>query len=266
MHFNLYTIDAIDLHYIPKQDKGSDPDPRTQQRSAKEAMELSIQQVAARLQMPEETILRWVRQGKIPMQHRGGDYFIRLEMLERWAGEHQLKVRAGSPTSQTLPMVPELDGIVPAMRRGGIFTAVAGDTKEKVLRSAVDLMANLGPDDGERVYAKLMEREHLASTGIGHGIALPHPRSDPAILLPLPQITTCFLARPVDFDAVDHHPVSVLMVLLSSSTRLHLQLLSKISFYLRDRAFREYLLAAPPADALLERVAQMESSATAGVI
>jgi nitrogen PTS system EIIA component len=229
-------------------------------------MELSIQQVAARLHLPVETILRWVRQGKIPMQHSRGDYFIRLEMLERWADEHQLKVRDGSPTPSTLPMVPELDGIVPAMRRGGIFTAVAGATKEKVLRSAVDLMANLGPGDAERVHAKLMEREHLASTGIGHGIALPHPRADLEIVLPLPQITTCFLERPVDFDAVDHHPVSVLMVLLSGSTRLHLQLLSKISFYLRDRSFREYLLTAPSADALLERVAQLESSATAGVI
>ncbi|MFZ1983787.1 MAG: PTS sugar transporter subunit IIA [Desulfatitalea sp.] len=228
-------------------------------------MELSIQQVAARLQMPEETILRWVRQGKIPMQHSRGDYFIRLEMLERWANEHQLKVRAGSPASR-LPTPSELDGIVPAMRRGGILAAVPGATKENVLRSAVDRMANLGPDDADRVYAKLIEREYLASTGIGHGIALPHPRSDPGIALPLPQITTCFLERPIDFDAVDQHPVSVLMVLLSGSTRLHLQLLSKISFYLRDQAFRDYLLAAPPADALLERVAQMESNATLGVI
>ena len=49
-----------------------------------------------------------------------------------------------------------------------------------------------------------------------------------------------------------------MMVLLSGSTKLHLSLLSKISFYLRNVSFREFLLTAPPAREILDKVAGME--------
>lgn len=224
-------------------------------------MELSIQQVAGRLGMPVETLQRWVRQGKIPMQHGRDGYFIRLEMLERWAADHQLHLGTEAPAHLAQAEAAEAEGLLPAMARGGVFSNLAADTKEQALQAAVDRIPNLATADRGPVLDKLMEREALASTGIGHGIGLPHPRSDPGISLALPQITTCFLTRPVDFDAVDGQPVSVLMVMLSGSTRLHLSLLSKLSFHLRDRAFRELLMTAPPADGLLERVAQLEAQA-----
>ena len=224
-------------------------------------MELSIQQVALRLGMPVETLQRWVRQGKIPMQHIRGGYFIRLEMLQRWAADHQLHLGDPTPASLASTASADADGLLPAMARGGVFAQLAADTKEQALRAAVDLIPNLAPQERDAALAKLIEREMLASTGVGHGIALPHPRSDPGISLLLPQITTCFLSRPVDFEAVDGRPVSVLMVMLSGSTRLHLSLLSKLSFHLRNRAFRELLLTAPPAELLLARVARLEAEA-----
>jgi hypothetical protein len=61
----------------------------------------------------------------------------------------------------------------------------------------------------------------------------------------MPQISTCFLSRPIAFDAIDHQPVTVLMVLLSVTTRLHLTIMSKLSYYLRDSAFRHFLLSVP---------------------
>ncbi len=221
-------------------------------------MQLTIEQVANRLGMPVETLQRWVRQGKIPMQHIRGNYFIRLEMLQRWAADHQLHLEEGTPVLIAHAEASESENILPAMARGGIFHGLLADTKEQALRAAVDRIPNVQPAERQEVLLKLMEREGLASTGIGHGIAVPHPRSDLHMSLPRPQISTCFLAHPVDFDAVDGQPVSVLMVMLSGSTRLHLSLLSKLSFHLRNRAFRELLLTAPPAETLLGKVAQLE--------
>lgn len=223
--------------------------------------ELSIQQVAHRLGMPVETLQRWVRQGKIPMQHIRGGHFIRLEMLQRWAADHQLSLGDETSALRAPSASPETDGILAAMARGGVFAGLKAVTKAQALRAAVDLIPNLAAPERDAVLAKLVEREGLASTGIGHGIALPHPRSDPGISLALPQITTCFLTHPVDFEAVDDRPVSVLMVMLSDSTRSHLSLLSKLSFHLRERAFRELLLTAPPAEVLLDRVARLEADA-----
>jgi nitrogen PTS system EIIA component len=228
--------------------------------SSKTTLELTIEQVAHRLNMPVETVERWIRQGKIPMQLYHGRYVIRSEMLERWAEEFQLKFHP-EPIAAAGCQDPEtaFDGIASAMRRGGIVFKLDAADKESCLRSAVEHIAGIAHQERPLVLEKLLERERLASTGIGHGIALPHPRILPEIELCRPQITTCFLSRPIDFDAVDGRPVSVVMVLLAASTRIHLALLSKLSFYLRDTGFREFLLSAPADDLLVQRVERMES-------
>lgn len=223
-------------------------------------MMLTIHDVARRLRLPVETVRRWVTQGKIPMFLSRGEYTMRQEMLERWAEEHQLNIHVPSPASPEDPALSEFDGILPAMHRGGVFYGLEGDTKAVVLQAAVDCIPNLRADERSLIFEKLMEREGLASTGIGHGIALPHPRANPGIGLPLPQISTCFVMRPIPFDAIDHQPVSVLMVLLSGSIRLHLTMMSKLSFFLRNRAFRRQLLKAPDPETLLALVAEAESN------
>lgn len=220
-------------------------------------MELTIKEVALRLKIPIETLHRWVRQGKIPMQRGRGDFTIRKEMFERWVEEHKLTVYDQSE-EVTNDGEAVFDGVLPAMQRGGIFYDLQAESIASALEAAVDRIPNLERIDRKIVFEKLLEREQMASTGIGHGVALPHPRANPGVGLMLPQITTCFFPRPVPFDAVDHRPVSVLMVLLSGSTKLHLSLLSKLSFYLRNVPFREFLLSAPAAQALLDKVAEME--------
>ena len=127
------------------------------------------------------------------------------------------------------------------------------------MRSAVELIPNINSSDVDLVYDTLLEREMLASTGIGHGIALPHPRSSIRLTLDMPQITTCYLSHPVDFEAVDGQPVSVLMVLLSRSTKQHVTMLSKLSFYLRDAGFRKFLLTRPAKADIFNAISDMES-------
>jgi nitrogen PTS system EIIA component len=221
-------------------------------------MILTVKEVAQRLNLPMETVHRWIRQGKIPMQSSRGEYAIRSEMLERWASEHKLDVQMPVPASPTLDE-PDFDGILPAMKRGGVFYDVSGDTAETVLRSAVGLLPNIEPHDRDLVYQTLLEREQLASTGIGNGIALPHPRTNPGIALALPQITTCFLSQAIDYKAVDDRPVSILMVLLSRSTKQHVSMLSKLSYFLRRATFRELLLIRPQQSEIFNALADMET-------
>ncbi|MEJ2039894.1 MAG: PTS sugar transporter subunit IIA [Desulfosarcinaceae bacterium] len=223
-------------------------------------MELTIQDVAGRLNIPAETIHRWIRQGKIPMQLNHGNYTIHTEILERWAHEHKLRIgEARQPAGPTCDD-SEFDSVLAAMQRGGFFYDVAGDSKETAIRSAVDLMPNIQGADRDLIYEKLMEREALASTGIGHGIALPHPRTSPSITMGKPQITTCFLSKSIPYEAIDQRPVTILMVLLSCSTRQHLSMISKLSFFLRDASFRDYLLGIPGQEDILRKLAELESN------
>jgi PTS system nitrogen regulatory IIA component len=220
-------------------------------------MELTVKEVAARLNIPVETLYRWVRQGKIPMQRSRDGHVIRRELLERWAEEHKLNLQM-QPSQAPMGQEADQDSVLPAMQRGGFFYNLSGNSKEAALQAAVDNIPNLERIDRKIVFEKLLEREQMASTGIGHGVALPHPRANPGVGLILPQITTCFFTKAVPFDAIDNRPVSVMMLLLCGSTKLHLTLLSKISFYLRNADFRDFLRTAPPAEALLAKIADME--------
>lgn len=222
-------------------------------------MTLNINEVAARLKLSVETVHRWVRQGKIPMQRSHDTYTIRTEILERWAEEHKIEIQDHSESPDAVSEVPAFDTILSAMQRGGVFFDVQGDDRQSVLSSAVKLIPNIGPDESGRIFEKLMERETLASTGIGHGIALPHPRTNPDLSLEMPQITTCFLSHPVQYDAIDGQPVTLLMILLSHSTKQHLAMLSKVSYYLRDRSFRDYLLTKPSKEDIFNNINKLES-------
>ena len=99
-------------------------------------MELTIKDVAERLNMPAETVHRWIRQGKIPMQHRYGKYVIRQPVLEHWAQTHNLTIHARPQFAETANEA-EFDGILPAVQRGGVFYDLPGSDKAAVLAAAV---------------------------------------------------------------------------------------------------------------------------------
>ncbi len=100
------------------------------------------------------------------------------------------------------------------------------------------------------VFDSLFAREKLGSTGLGQGIAIPHGR-----IKGLKQATGAFirLTTPVPFDSPDGRPVGLLFVLLvpEQATEEHLQILSELAQRFADRAFREELVAAPDAAAVV---------------
>ena len=93
------------------------------------------------------------------------------------------------------------------------------------------------------VYDALFAREKLGSTGLGQGIAIPHGR-----IKGLKEAHGGFmrLATPVQFDAPDGKPVSLIFILLvpEAATERHLQILSELAQMFSDRPFREQLAAA----------------------
>jgi nitrogen PTS system EIIA component len=105
----------------------------------------------------------------------------------------------------------------------------------------------------------LVGREALTSTGIGGGIAIPHPRDPLVMQVQEPIVLVSFLERPVDFRAIDGVPVRVLITLLSPSVRVHLELLSRLSYALHDRALLKLLEKPDTPKDLLDRLEEIES-------
>ena len=79
----------------------------------------------------------------------------------------------------------------------------------------------------------LFARERLGSTGLGHGVAIPHGRIKG---LKSPMAAVFQLAQPIGFDAPDEQPVSLLIFLLvpEAATQKHLEILSEIAELLSD--------------------------------
>jgi PTS system nitrogen regulatory IIA component len=104
-----------------------------------------------------------------------------------------------------------------------------------------------------------MERERLGTTGVGHGIGIPHGK--------LPELDRLYglfarLETPIDFDAIDEHPVDLIFVLLAPETAGadHLKALARVSRLFRDRAVCEKLRGTDSAEAIYALLTQSQAS------
>lgn len=130
-----------------------------------------------------------------------------------------------------------------------IFPRLADGDAAGVLRTLAACVAAagvLGPgEDGTSLQRALAERERLGSTGLGHGVAIPHCK-----LRGLEEgIVALGLARPpVEFGAPDGRPVSVFFLVLSPDDRPgeHLQTLARVSRWVRDERHVATLAAMAP--------------------
>jgi nitrogen PTS system EIIA component len=97
--------------------------------------------------------------------------------------------------------------------------------------------------DVELVFRALWRREQIGSTGIGHGIAIPHARI-PGIVEPI--VIFARARAPIPFGAPDHQPVSVFFLILvpEHAHAEHLRILGAVSEMFSTRAFRKQLEAA----------------------
>jgi PTS system nitrogen regulatory IIA component len=214
---------------------------------------MSTQDVASRLGVPATTIERWIRQGRIPAYQDGRDCVFDQKELEVWAKSRNITYQA-SPQPSPGSDETEATDLVTTMQRGGVFYNASGSDVPGTLAAAARLVP-VAAEVRELLLQRLLEREEMASTGIGNGVAIPHPRSPLTGVISEPMISTFFLAHPIDFAAVDGKPVSILFVLLSPDVKIHLQLLSQLAFRLRDNAFVTFLETVPEPDQLWQRLA-----------
>lgn len=132
-------------------------------------------------------------------------------------------------------------------------------SKKRVFEQAGLLFENHHGLASSAVYDALFAREKIGSTGLGLGIAIPHGRIKG---LKTAQGAFFRLTAPVQFDAPDGLPVSLVFVLLvpEAATEHHLQLLSELAQMFSNKTFREQLTAVPDAAAAHALFAQWQSA------
>jgi nitrogen PTS system EIIA component len=221
-------------------------------------MELSLRDVARLLDVSDDVVTRWVRHDELPAAHVGGQYRVNKVELQEWAAARSLRVSAElyAPAGQ----VDQLPSLHQALIRGQIHHDLEGTQRDEVLRAVTQLSNIPKRIDRDMFFQLLVSREQLASTGIGSGIAIPHPREPLVVHISEPHVILAFLKRPVDFAAIDSLPVKILFVLLSPSVRIHLQMLSRLMYALHDEMVRTLLQKKMPAEAILKRIGELEGT------
>ena len=114
-----------------------------------------------------------------------------------------------------------------------VIASLKASSKKQMIQEMSEKAAEITGLPARTIFEQLLQRERLGSTGIGHGIAIPHSRV-PGIR----QIVGIFarLERPIQFDAVDDEPVDLIFMLLAPEGEGadHLKALARIARVLRD--------------------------------
>jgi PTS system nitrogen regulatory IIA component len=142
------------------------------------------------------------------------------------------------------------DLVVPQLRGGS-----KSDVLAEMAKHLAEHQSGIDPEVLRRV---LEERELLASTAIGDGIAIPHGKLDSVNQL----LGT--LGRSVEgleFDSIDGKPTHLVFMLVApaSSTGIHLKALARLSRLFRDALFRQRLIEAPDAAAMYKVITEEDA-------
>ena len=119
--------------------------------------------------------------------------------------------------------------------------------KEATLRGLARLMSRSSDGlDEDAVYRALADRERVASTGIGSGVAMPHGR----MRMERPRMALAICREGVPFDSLDGEPARILVALLTPYAQLgdQIKVLARVSRVLKDSSVRERLLQAETRD------------------
>ena len=149
-----------------------------------------------------------------------------------------------------------LSAILPSAQ---VLVSVDATSKKRAFEEAGLLFETLHGLNRALITDSLFARERLGSTGLGHGVAIPHGRIKG---LKQPLAAVFQLANPIGFDAPDEQPVQLMIFLLvpEAATQKHLEILSEIAELLSDSGLRDRMKSADQAAALHELITGWQSA------
>jgi PTS system nitrogen regulatory IIA component len=153
--------------------------------------------------------------------------------------------------------------LVDVLEKENILPSLKARDKRALLR---EMITHLSPRikglDKEQAFEALLKREESGTTGIGHGVAIPHGK-----ISGLEKITVCFgrSVKGVDFNSVDGMPVYLFFLIIApeNSAAAHLKLLACISRLLKDHEVRSKLMMLSDTSDIFKLIVELDGKITA---
>ena len=195
---------------------------------------MTLQEIAGYLKVSEKTILRMVQSGELPGVKISNQWRFVRGVIDEWLSRRMFS----APKQSLLNVIGSAQSIIPITRLVSpprIILGVAPGGKETILKQLVAPLVEDGlVTDPDRYVELLLEREETVSTGIGHGLAIPHVRDPERSTIASPCIVIGICREGADFGALDGQKTFVFAMPCSSSENVHLRLLAKITLIFRQ--------------------------------
>ncbi len=205
---------------------------------------MTLAEAAEYLKLSEKTVLKMAQRGEIPAAKIASQWRFRRQVLEDWLTS-RMKVIPETDMARVVESGTDLLPISRLISEDYVVMDIRAGSKEEVLSQLIaPLVRNDVISDKEAFLKKLMQREQMASTALGQGVAIPHirqPQENPA---GLPDLVVGICREGTDFEAGDRHRTHLLFLLCTDSEVVHVRIMAKLANILRQPSFVSRLIEA----------------------
>ena len=227
----------------------------------------NLKQAAEHVHMEPNDLRHVAQRGEVEATERGGDWYFEHRALDEWAQRNILAANARDLAEQHRSMAEErrrLDkagwGVADLFGAETIDLSVRAKAKAGILRDMTDLAERGGKVyDVDGLFKELVAREEAASTAIGEGVALLHPRFHDPYMFEESFVAYGRSDKPVFFGAPDGEGTRHFFLICSTDHRAHLHILARLAVLAHGTDLVARLDAAEDADAALAAIRECEA-------
>ena len=227
----------------------------------------NLKQAAEHVHLDANELRHVAQRGEIEATERGGDWYFEHRALDEWAQRNILASNVRELAAQHRSMADErrrLDkvdwGVSDLFGAETIDLAVQAKAKAGILRDMTDLAEKGGKVyDVDGLFKELVAREEAASTAIGEGVALLHPRFHDPYMFEESFIAYGRSNRPVFFGAPDGEGTRHFFLICSTDHRAHLHILARLAVLAHGTDLVARLEAAAGAEDVLAAIRECEA-------
>jgi len=225
---------------------------------------MTLPEVADYLQLAERTVLRMAQRGELPAAKVASQWRFLRPLIREWV----IAQMQGLPKAAADNVARGMGKLLPlseVMRPDLMSFGIVPGPKETVLSQLVAPLVRAGVvRDPTRLLNGLIERERMMTTGIGHGVAMPHPREPLPGMFPEPMVAFGLCPEGADYQSIDDQLVHVFFLICATRTEVHLDLMAKVAWLIRQTDTLARLRQAGSADEVAGIVAEATSRIAEG--
>lgn len=228
---------------------------------------INLKQAAEHVHLSANELKHCAQRGEIEAFERNGDWFFEHRILDEWAQRNLLAANGKELSAQHRIMMDEhrrahkLDWkVADLFNLDAIDLQIQAKAKAGLLRDMTDLAARSSlVYDPDQLFKELVAREEAASTAIGEGIALLHPRFHDPYLFEETFIAYGRTLRPVFFGAPDGAGTEHFFLVCSTDHESHLHILARLAMLSHGTDLVERLAQAAAGEEIISIIREAES-------